>query len=134
MLRGILAAAVLFALAPVAAADEHPIIKAVKGDLKDPSKPFLVLVKFKVKPGGQPKLEAAFAECAKSTRKEPGCLTYELNRNAVTETQFVAYEKWKNLDGLAEHLAAAHTIKLLAAFPDVLDGGPEVQVFVPTAE
>jgi quinol monooxygenase YgiN len=131
MRRGILAAALLFAVAPFAAADEHPVITAVKGDLKDPTKPFLLLVKFKAKPGAGPKLEAAFNECAKATRQEKGVLTYELNRNAVKDGEYVAYEKWKNLDGLAEHLAAAHTVALLKAMPEWVEGGPEILVFVP---
>ncbi|MFO0848507.1 MAG: putative quinol monooxygenase [Gemmataceae bacterium] len=109
---------------------ENPILTSIKAKLKHPDKPFTTVVNVKVKAGMEAKFEAAFAECQKATRKEPGCKSYDLNRDADHPEQYLLFERWKSADALASHLKAAHTTKLLAAMGDLLDGPPEIKVYV----
>lgn len=120
---------------PSARAEEpHPLVAVIKAKLKETDKPFTMLVTVKVKPGMQAKFEAAFAEAIKGTRKEKGNLVYQLNQSTEDDTTYAIYERWKNLDALAEHLKAGYITTLLAALPDLLDGEPKFNVGVPRSE
>src|SRR5436309_2831764 len=107
MRRMTMTLALLAILGPTLAApadDEHPIAEMVKAKLKDPNKSFTLGVRLKVKEGAGGKLEAAFADAGKLTRKEKGCLAYDLNRSTDDESQYVIYERWANLAALQAHL------------------------------
>ncbi len=112
------------------AADEEPaIITDAKAKLKDPTKPFVLFVTCKIKAGKEAEFEKAFLECAKATLAEKGAIRYEINRDTENPSTFVLYEKWKNLDGLRDHLKQAHTEKLLKQFPEWLDGAPSIKIY-----
>jgi quinol monooxygenase YgiN len=106
-----LAVAGAFSTAP--GADDHPVIALVKSKVKDPSRPFALLVTIKAKPGKEKDVEALFAPCIAATKKEPGCLAYELNRDPDDPTTYVMYEKFKSVAALDDHLKQEHTKKLL---------------------
>lgn len=132
-------AAVLFGFALLAAPVEgqeksHPIAEQVKAGLKDPTKPFTMIVHLKTKDGAGPKFETAFSKALKPTRAEKGCHAYELNRDTKTPTSYVLYERWQNLAALEAHLKTPHITALLAELGDLLDGPPELRVLLPAGE
>ena len=61
---------------------ENPILAEVKANLKDPSKPFVMFVRIKIKDGTATKFESAFEKARVATRKEKGNKAYNL-KNAV---------------------------------------------------
>ncbi len=125
-LKTVFALAAAFVLAAAApAADDHPAVAAAKKELKHPDKPFSMWVAVTAKAGKEKELEQAFLACAKSTRKEKGCVAYDINKGA--ERKYFFYEKWKSVDGLAEHIAADHTKKLLDLFKDLIDGDAKLE-------
>jgi quinol monooxygenase YgiN len=130
----ILALAGLTASAIAAEEKENPIIAQVKASIKDPSKPFTLIVRLKVKEDAGDKLEAACAKAIKETRKEKGCLAYELNRSSKTPTQYMMYERWKNVAALEAHLKTDHITSLLKEIGELLDGAPELRILVPAGE
>jgi (4S)-4-hydroxy-5-phosphonooxypentane-2,3-dione isomerase len=130
----ILALSAVLALLTPAAADDHPIVAAVKAKLKDPDKPFVLVVKLKIKTGMNEKFTTLFAEAIKGTRKEVGNLAYDLNRDADDEQTYIAYEKWKSLKALEEHAKAEYVTKLLSGLGDFTDGAPEIKVYTPAGE
>jgi quinol monooxygenase YgiN len=118
------------ALLPAArAADEHPVVALVRSKVKDPAKPFALLVTIKAKAGKGKELEAAFAPCVAATKKEPGCLAYELNRDPDDPLAYLMYEKFKGVAALEDHLKRAHTVKLLKALESLTEGGPRAKVY-----
>ena len=121
----------LFALlvTTVQAADEHPAVTLVKSKVKDTSKPFALVVTIKVKAGKEKELETTFAPCIKATKKEPGCISYELNRDTEDPSTYVMYEKFKSLAALEDHLKQEHTQTLLKAVPDLADGDLKIKVY-----
>lgn len=122
-----------FALPPAVAQERHPIAAQVAAAVKDPAKPFTLVIALKVKDGSADKFEAAFGKAQKETRKEKGCLTYDLNRDA-RGGQYLIYERWKDLAALEAHLASDHIKALLGELGTVLDGQPETKVLVPVGE
>jgi quinol monooxygenase YgiN len=117
-------------LATTAAADDHPAVALVKSKVKDPTKPFALLVSIKVKAGKQKEFEAAFAPCIAATKKEPGCLAYELNRDADDPTAYVMFEKFKSVAALQEHLKQEHTEKIFKAMESLADGEIKAKVYL----
>lgn len=124
-LRLVAAVAVAVALAGFARAEDHPIIATAKKELKHPDKPFAMWVAVTAKAGKEKELEEAFLACQKDTRKEKGCVAYDINGGK--ERKYFFYEKWKNVDGLNAHINAEHTKKLLAKFADLVDGEAKIE-------
>jgi quinol monooxygenase YgiN len=123
----VLALAGVLSAAP--AADDHPVVTLVKSKVKDPAKPFALLVTIKAKAGKEKELEATFAPCIAATKKEPGCLAYELNRDPDEPTTYLMFEKFKNVAALEAHLKAEHTIRLLKALEGLTDGEIKGKVY-----
>jgi quinol monooxygenase YgiN len=113
---------------------ENPVIVAVKSRLKNPDKPFTLLVRVQVKEGAGKQFEAAFAKAITGTRKEKGNLAYQLNRDTENPTRYLVYERWKDLAALEAHLKAPHIQALFAELPKVTDGAPESQILIPAGE
>lgn len=91
--------------------------------LKIPAgKPFTLIVHLQVKKGQEKAMLEAAAPCLAATRKEAGCLTYELQQNLEHPSRFVFFERWQSVDALLEHLGAAHTRKLLGTVGKIADG------------
>jgi quinol monooxygenase YgiN len=132
MLRALLLAVPLVALAaasPAPAADEEsPVVKLIKSKVKDPAKPFALLVTFKVKAGNEKKFEEAFGPALTATRKEPGCIAYYLNRDPDAPNTYVMYESFKGIPGVEAHLKEKHTQTLLATVIPMCEGGPDIKV------
>jgi quinol monooxygenase YgiN len=65
-------------------------------------------VHFEAAPGREKELEQALLTVREGSRGEAGCLTYELNRDPEHPGKFLLYEKFRDRDAHAAHLAAPH--------------------------
>ena len=130
----LLIVALLFAASASAQDKANPIEAEVKANLKDPSKPFVMFFRVKIKDGTAEKFEAAFAKARTATRKEKGNKAYSLNRSTKTASEYVVYERWENFAALQAHMKTPHLVALIAEVHDMFDGAPEVKVFLPTRE
>lgn len=110
------------------AEDENPIVKLISSKVKDPKKPFALLVTFKVKAGNEKKFEEAFAPCLVATRKEAGCIAYVLNRDTEQTSNYIMYESFKGIPALEAHLKEKHTQTLLATVIPMCEGDPQIKV------
>ena len=127
--------AVLFMAAPASAQNKpNPIEAEVKANLKDPSKPFVMIVHVKIKDGSAEKFEAAFAKGRVGTRKEKGNKAYDLSRSTKTPTEYIVYERWTNFAALQGHLQEPHFIAMIGEIGELLDTAPTVKVFVPAGD
>jgi autoinducer 2-degrading protein len=117
---------------PVRGQEEpNPIVAQVKASVKDPGKPFVMLVHLQIKEGANKQFEAAFARAIKATRKEKGNLAYVLHRDAKHSNHYLVYERWRNLEVLKAHLKTPHITTLLMELEKLLAGPPEVRVLLP---
>lgn len=114
--------------------DEHPILTAVKAKVQDQYIPFNMMVHATIKPEHREKFEAAFEECITATRKEEGCIAYDLNRSTEDGSKYINYERWVSVPALDAHLKAAHTVKLLATIAPFMAGPPDIKVYVIAGE
>ncbi len=130
-----LIALALFLAVPLGAQEkESPIEKEVKANLKDTTKPFVMIVSLKIKAGTAAKFEAAFAKARAGTRKEKGNKAYSMNRSTKAANEYIVYERWDNFAALQLHLKAPYVTAFLAEAGEMLDGAPEVKVYIPTRE
>lgn len=117
-------------------ATENPVIAEVKSQLgkRDPDKPFMLLVTLKAKQGMRNDLMKAVSTCKVETRKEAGNKRYQLLAVPTEPLMFQLSEQWTTLDDLARHMDTPHLKTLLEAFDEMLDGPPELKVFVPAGK
>ena len=112
---------------------EHPIVTMIRGKLSDPAKPFVILAEFEACPGRGDALAAAVAgtKVVRLSQAEPGCLAYDLCRDADAPDRFVMVERWRSLAALADHLATPHFAAIGAALDGLLAKAPAVRVLAP---
>ena len=99
--------------------------------------PVTVVAKIRATPGKEKVLEALLIEQAAAVRKaEPGCMSYRLHRAEKDAGLFYIYEQYVDEAARTAHHNGAH----LRAFREkrvaegLLQGGVEVEVFVPLTE
>lgn len=130
-------AGILFALTPVGHSGgdkKNPIVEAAKANVSDPTKPFTLVVLVTVKEGQGQQFEKLFQPALKATRKEKGCIAYDLNRDLKEATKYYVYERWQSLAALEQHMETEHIKTLLAQIPDVLANPPDFKFFAIAAE
>lgn len=62
----------------------------------------------KAKPGREEDLKGAALVLVEATRKEDGCVQYDLHVNTSDPGRLVFYENWRSRDHLDRHLASPH--------------------------
>jgi quinol monooxygenase YgiN len=119
------AAATLVLGCPVFAGDKEPeiISRLKKAKVEGP---FNLAVLIKAKEGEEKALLKAAKPCIASSRKEKGCLHYEVLQDIENPRQFVFYERWKSIQDLADHMTTEHFKKLVGDLSDVVDGEPRI--------
>lgn len=112
----------------------NPILDAAKENVADPKKPFTMVVIVTVKEGQGKALEDLMKPCIAATRKEKGCIAYDLNRDPKEATKYYVYERWQSIAALEFHMQTEHIKTLLSKIGDVVAGPPEVKFYVVAAE
>jgi quinol monooxygenase YgiN len=109
---------------------EHSVLALIRGKLTNPCRPFTLIADLEAQLGRGDEVEAAItaSQAVALTRVEPGCLAYDLCRDADAPDRFVAYESWRDLDSLREHLAAPHFAAAGAAIGGLLAAAPAIRV------
>ncbi|MEW6496150.1 MAG: putative quinol monooxygenase [Cyanobacteriota bacterium] len=63
------------------------------------------------------------------TRKEEGCLVYELLQNQKDSTDFTFVEEWESQELLDAHLASAHIAEAVSQLNGLLAAAPDIRVY-----
>lgn len=63
---------------------------------------------FLARPGEEAKLEVLLQGLVEPTRKEPGCLQYDVHRDIKEPRRFVFIERWASQEALTGHGKTAH--------------------------
>jgi quinol monooxygenase YgiN len=84
----------------------------------------------KAKPGRENELRAEMLNVVELTRKEAGCLQYDLHVQTDDATRFAYYETWDSEESLARHAQSEHMNAFREFRKDMLDGPISVQTFL----
>lgn len=84
----------------------------------------MIIVKgaFPVKEDLQPEALELVQTLAKASRKENGCLAYEVYVQADAPRVIMVWQEWANLDALEIHFGSEHVDAFLDMIPDLIDG------------
>ena len=92
----------------------------------------VVLAKLKCKPGERERVVEIAAPCIEATRKEEGCISYELMASTEDANALMFVERWTGMPALEAHQKTAHIAALKEARAPYVDGPSEVSVFEAT--
>ncbi|MFH1068018.1 MAG: putative quinol monooxygenase [Candidatus Glassbacteria bacterium] len=85
-----------------------------------------VVARLTAKKGKEKETENALLALVAPTRREAGCLNYDLHRGFDDRCRFLIHENWEKGEDLDRHLGQAHVRKFLALAQKLLDGEPEI--------
>ena len=83
----------------------------------------------KAKQGQEDAVKEALLSLVEPTRKEPGCLCYNLHQSKSDPTQFMFYEQWASKEALDAHGKTPHMTALGGKLKDKTDKGGGVVVY-----
>jgi quinol monooxygenase YgiN len=109
---------------PAQAQDKEPdvITRLKKAKVNGP---FLLVVHVQVKKGEEKAFQEAAKPCVEATRKEKGCVAYDVHQDAEDSTKFVFVEKWKSVKDLEGHFKEEHLQKFVGKLHDMVAGEPK---------
>jgi quinol monooxygenase YgiN len=88
-----------------------------------------VLARAAARPEHRDALLQALRDHAALSRREAGCLGYEVAQALDDANVLATVERWRDEEALAAHLRSAHVARLLAAVPDLVAAPPEIRSY-----
>ena len=83
----------------------------------------------KAKPGYEATMQAEMLNVVAATRKEQGCIQYDLHVSTNDPTQFGYYEIWDSEESLARHANAEHMNAFREFRKDMVDGPVVIETY-----
>jgi len=83
------------------------------------------------KPGSEAIVEGALQALVVASRRDHGCLSYDLYASDTTPGTFVTIEKWQSQADIDAHMASAHIADVITAAGDHFDGFPAIHTLRP---
>lgn len=80
-----------------------------------------VVALIKAKQGKEGMLQELLTGAVAPTRAEPGCLQYDMHRDAADPRLFVFIEMWRSEEALQAHLASAHIQAAMARKDELIE-------------
>lgn len=88
-----------------------------------------VVAKAEIKDGQTEAYQRLAAELARETRKEQGCISYELFQDINNQNIFSFIEAWENQDALDMHMKSAHFQKIVPEMVLLREKPSEINVY-----
>jgi len=80
-------------------------------------------------PGKEDALRQALLALIEPTRKEEGCVQYDLHEENGKPGNFVFYENWTSQEALDLHMATPHFQAILPRVPELCSQAPEILTY-----
>jgi quinol monooxygenase YgiN len=74
-------------------------------------------------------LGAALQALVAPSRRDPGCVTYDLHQSIKDKHVWLVYENWHSLADLDAHMQSPHLQKFLRTVPELIEGEIDLQQF-----
>ena len=92
-------------------------------------KAITVVATFQARPGKEADLRAALLGLLAPTRKESGCLNYDLHQSPEDSAKFLFHENWTNKAALDEHLQSSQIKALIPRVDELCVAFPEIKIW-----
>src|SRR4030043_448598 len=86
-----------------------------------------VVARIKARPNKVNELLSVLSSLVEPTRKELGCLSYELMQNNEDPTDFTLIEEWQGNTALESHFATKHFKDALTKLPNLVAAEPDIR-------
>jgi len=91
--------------------------------------PLTVIATFQARSGKEAELKKALTGLVAPTRKETGCLNYDLHQSADDSAKFLFHENWTSQAHLDAHLQTPHIKALLPRVDELCVAFPEIKIW-----
>jgi quinol monooxygenase YgiN len=88
-----------------------------------------VVARAKARAGEEGKLRELLLGLVRESRKESGCLSYELLSGAADVSVLCMVEEWDSVDALDRHMKTAHVAHVFANIGSMLAAEPMIERF-----
>lgn len=92
-------------------------------------KTITVVATFQARAGKEAELKTALLGLLAPTRKEAGCLNYDLHQLPEDPARFLFHENWTSKALLDAHLKSAHIAALLPRVGELCVAAPEIKIW-----
>ena len=86
-----------------------------------------VVARVVARPGKEEELRILLRGLVEPTRREAGCVTYELLQNKAEPTDFTFVEEWRSEEELDAHLQSTHLRNARLRLPDLAAADPDIR-------
>ncbi len=69
-----------------------------------------ILATLTIKPGSLEEVLSLATPCIEGTRKEAGCISYDLHRSLTDENTLIFVERWTDMDAIKAHFVEPHLV------------------------
>lgn len=88
-----------------------------------------VLARAVARPETRQSLQQALVQNRDASRREAGCLRYDVAQGAADPNEFTTIEEWRSEADAAAHLKTPHVAALLAAVPALVAAPPDIRTY-----
>lgn len=88
-----------------------------------------VVATFQARPGKESELRNVLLGLLAPTRKEAGCVNYDLHQSPEEPARFLFHENWTSQAALDAHLQSAHIKALLPRVDELCVALPEIYIW-----
>jgi quinol monooxygenase YgiN len=121
--RRLLTGSVSLAAVPCLGALGTNLLAGEVAEADMPEQGIILVAELKAKPGEEQAVKQALVAMVAPTRKEDGCLCYNLHQSAKDKTQFMFYEQWASQAALDAHGATSNMKAMQKAIQGRLEKG-----------
>jgi quinol monooxygenase YgiN len=94
-----------------------------------PTELLTVVAEMSAKPGQEDALRSVLLGLVAPTKKEDGCVQYDLHVSTDEPGRFVFYENWTSREALDRHLATPHLKAFVARADELLAQPPRILTY-----
>ncbi len=88
-----------------------------------------VIARAVARPETRQQLLQALVANQTASRKEPGCLRYDVAQGTADANELVTIEEWRSEDDVQRHLQTPHVGALLAVVPSLVAAPPDIRSY-----
>lgn len=95
------------------------------------SDPVIVIARARVRPDARLRFIAAAQDCIAATRRENGCLAYDMHECVTEAGQFIFLESWEKREHVDLHMRQPHLLAFLEVAGACVSAPPVIEVVEP---
>ena len=88
-----------------------------------------IVAKSTIKPGTKEQFKVLTEALKRESRKEEGCISYNLFRDIHHSNTFTFIEEWKNEEAIQLHRESKHYTTIIPKLSELREGKPEINLY-----